>query len=142
MELTYRELAKKEVINITDGRSLGKITDLKLRFPQGVLSGIFVPARKNRGLFWFFDKSTLFIDVSRIVKIGGDVILVNVNCGDNCSPNTNLNNKPPGHACPPNCPPPCPPKCPPNLPPKSSGQEGLDLSSMFDENGRINLDDY
>ncbi len=142
MELTYSELAKKDVINIADGRCLGKIKDAKFKFPQGVLIGIFIPARKNKGFFWFLDKSTLYIDVSKIVKIGGDVILVNISCGDNCSPSTKVGKEPPPKCPPPPaCPPPCNP-CPPPCPPKHKTQETLDLSSMFDQNGRIDLDDY
>ena len=147
MELSYSELAKKDVINIADGRCLGRITNLKLQFPQGVLIGIFVPARKNRGLFWFLDKSTLYIEVSKIVKIGGDVILVNINCGDNCLPTTKVGKEQP--KCPPTtstncnpCTPPCPTPCPPPCPPKRNESQTLDLSSMFDANGRIDLDDY
>ncbi len=139
MELTYSELAKKDVINIADGRCLGKITDVKFKFPQGVLIGVFVPARKNKGFFWFFDKSTLYIEVSKIVKIGGDVILVNISCGDNCLPNTKVGKETPNKCPPP--PPHCNP-CPPPCPPKHMEKETLDLSSMFDENGRIDLDDY
>ncbi|MBO7149778.1 MAG: YlmC/YmxH family sporulation protein [Clostridia bacterium] len=139
MELTYSELAKKDVINIADGRCLGRIKDAKFKFPQGVLIGIVVPARKNKGFFWFLDKSTLYIDVSKIVKIGGDVILVNISCGDNCLPNTKVGKEPPAKCPPP--PPPCNP-CPPHCPPKQKDNETLDLSSMFDQNGRIDLDDY
>ena len=89
----------------------------------------------------------LYIDVSKIVKIGGDVILVNISCGDNCAPNVKVGKAPPKKS-PPSYPPPCPPSppncnpCPPPCPPKHSAQETLDLSSMFDENGRIDLDDY
>ena len=142
MELTYSELAKKDVINVADGRCLGKINDIKFQFPQGVIVGIYVPARKNRGFFWFLDKSTLYIEVSKIIKIGGDVILVNISCGDNCLPTTKVGKEPP-KKCPQPCPPPpnCNP-CPPPRPPKFKDNETLDLSSMFDENGRIDLDDY
>ena len=69
MELTYNELRKRDVINVVDGKCLGKITDIKLHFPQGVLVGIFVPNRKNKGLFWFLDKSTLYIEVNKIVFV-------------------------------------------------------------------------
>ena len=82
MELTYNELKKRDVINIADGRCLGRITDIKLRFPQGVLVGIFVPGRKRRGIFACFDKSEMFIEESKILKIGGDVILVDIRCKD------------------------------------------------------------
>lgn len=137
MELTYNELAKRDVINIADGRCLGRIIDIKLVFPSGKLVGIFVPGRKSRGLFRFFDKSSIYIEENRILKIGGDVILVDIRCGDNCLPSINLNAppppKPPKHN---NCAPTCPPPCPPQQ------CHGIDLSSICDKNGRIDLDDY
>ncbi len=83
MKLTFKELKEREVINVTDGRSLGKIIDLTLDFPEGKLVGITVP---GRNLSWFariFDKSTLYIDVKQILKIGGDVILVKISCNEN-----------------------------------------------------------
>ena len=54
MELSYNDLRKREVINIADGRSLGKIIDLKLIFPEGRLIGIVVPGRNLRGIFKCF----------------------------------------------------------------------------------------
>jgi len=85
MELSYNELKKRDVINISDGRCLGRIIDMRLKFPKGVLVGIVVPGRK-KGCFSFFDKSELYIDESKIVKIGGDVILVDIRCADACAP--------------------------------------------------------
>ncbi len=147
MELSYKELAKRDVINIADGRCLGRIIDMKFKFPQGVIVGIYVPARKNKGIFWFLDKSKLYIDVSKIVKIGGDVILVDIKCGDSCAENTPIGKPQKPQPCPPQhnqCPPspcsPCPPPCPPNF--NKKGQETLDLSGIFDQNGNIDLDDY
>lgn len=141
MELTYKELQKRDVINLADGRCLGRIVDARFDFPKGALIGIYVPARKNKGFFSCFDKSTLYIDVKRIKKIGGDVILVDIPCGSECLPNTSVgksDKKPPHQSCPPPCQPcsPCPPPCPPRQ------NETLDLSGIFDENGRIDLDDY
>ena len=150
MELTYKELAKRDVVNVADGRCLGRIINVKFKFPQGVIVGIYVPARKNKGIFWFLDKSTLYIDVSKIIKIGGDVILVDIKCGETCAQSTPI--KKPAKPCPPNlCPPnPCPPNsCPPNLcsPPHypqnaNNDNDSLDLSGLFDQNGNIDLDDY
>ena len=147
MELSYKELAKRDVINIADGKCLGRIIDMKFKFPQGVIVGIYVPARKNKGIFWLLDKSKLYIDVSKIIKIGGDVILVDIKCGDSCAENTPIGRPPKTQPCPPQhnqCPPspcsPCPPPCPPNF--NKKGQETLDLSGIFDQNGNIDLDDY
>ena len=80
MELSYNELRKREVINVSDGRSLGKITDIRLSFPKGVLVGISVQGRRTGFICSFFDKSEIYIDESRIIKIGGDVILVDISC--------------------------------------------------------------
>ncbi|MBE7081298.1 MAG: YlmC/YmxH family sporulation protein [Clostridiales bacterium] len=144
MELSYKELEKRDVINIADGRCLGRIIDMRFKFPQGVIVGIYVPARKNKGIFWFLDKSKLYIDVSKIIKIGGDVILVDIKCGDSCAENTSIGRPQKPQPCPPQhnqCPPsPCPPPCPPNF--NKKGQETLDLSGLFDQNGNIDLGDY
>ncbi|MBE5733446.1 MAG: YlmC/YmxH family sporulation protein [Clostridiales bacterium] len=82
MELTYSELKKRDVVNIADGRCFGRVIDLKIKFPQGVLTGIFVPGSKRRGFFAKFDKTKIFIEENKIIKIGGDVILVEVRCAD------------------------------------------------------------
>ena len=123
MELTYNELRKREVINVTDGRSLGRITDVRFDFPEGVIVGIYVPGRRLSGIFRIFDKTTIYIDESKIIKIGGDVILVDLKCGEVCSPSTRRDRHP--DVCvdkPINCPPPCPPQCPPPRPPQ--GRKG------------------
>ena len=86
MELSYRELSKRDVINIADGRCLGRIIDIKLIFPQGKLIGIVVPGKKVKGIFRCFDKSEMYIDEKNIIKIGGDVILVDIRCNEDCSP--------------------------------------------------------
>ena len=109
--------------------------------------GIFVPARKNKGIFWFLDRGALYIDVSKIIKIGGDVILVDIKCGDSCAQSTPIGNPPKPK---PPCPPPCPPICPPKHNQNSQGltnlaqnpQETLNLSGIFDQNGNIDLSDY
>lgn len=132
MELSYNELSKRDVINVADGRCLGRIIDLTLSFPRGVLTGITVPGRRNRGIFAFFDKSRIFIEVNKIIKIGGDVILVDLRCSDTCAPNVKVCEKPKR--------PTPPPK--PNLNCCNQAMETLDLSSLADENGRIDLSDY
>ena len=128
MELSFNELKKRDVINIADGKCLGRMTDLKLCFPEGILVGISVPGRKSKGIFKFFDKSEIFIDVSRIVKIGGDVILVDMRRQESCLP---PKPKPmPNQPCTPQNP--CPP--PPRPEPRSfsSNGGGIDLTGIFD----------
>ena len=134
MELTYNQLKKRDVINIVDGKCLGRIVDMKLKFPEGVLQGIFVPGRKKGFLSCVFDKSTIYIDESRIIKIGGDVILVNLS-GEMYDDKPKIENckKP----CPP---PPCPP--PPCPPPKPHHQQAIDFSVLSGGNPRIEEEDY
>jgi YlmC/YmxH family sporulation protein len=123
MKLTFNQLKKREVINVVDGKSFGNITDLELSFPSGRLSGITVMGRKCCKLFCGFSNTKLFIPESQIIKIGGDVILVNVRCGDTCIDSVNLNEKKPK---PINA---CNPICPPNQPTNKNPS----VKELFDE---------
>lgn len=157
MVLSYKELRKRDVVNMVDGRSFGKITDIKLDFPCATLKGIVVCDKKRCGLFNFWCKNEIFIDESQIVRIGGDVILVNIKHFDAETPyvveinskNTNKtqssgNRKP--EPCPP-CPKPVKPECapcPPPLtpcppPPPFPPENG---NACFGEDVRVDLDDY
>lgn len=149
MELTYNELRKRDVINVSDGRCLGRIIDMRLDFPEGILVGIVVPGRKVRGIFKLFDKSQLYIDERHILKIGGDVILVDINCGDMCADGIRLNNRsgkknnctpsyPPNK---PHCPPPCPP-CPPKNKPNCNSKEQIDFSILSGGCNQLDDEDY
>lgn len=91
MDLSYEQLRKRDVVNVADGRCFGRITDLTLSFPKGVMTGITVPARKRRWFLKFFDRNSLFIPERNILKIGGDVILVDLRCGETCETSVNLN---------------------------------------------------
>jgi len=142
MELSFNELKKRDVINISDGRCLGRITDLKLCFPEGILVGISVPGKKAKGIFKIFDKSEIFIDVNKIIKIGGDVILVDLRRSDSCLPKPNNGHHSPPRPVPPPCPPPCPPRPTPQPEPRRYGEETMDLSGLYDSNGRIDVEDY
>ena len=89
MELSFSSLRAKEVVNTKDGRKLGRVCDVALCYPENRWLGIVVPGGKG----WGRKKNDLFIDLKQIVKIGDDVILVNVG-------------EPKPHGCKPNC---CPP---------------------------------
>lgn len=118
MELSFNELKKREVININDGKSMGYITDLTLSFPAGTLTGITVPERKMNFICRLFNKSEVFIGIDNIMKIGNDVILVNLKCGDVCAENVGVGKKPQKRRNGPPCSPcnPCRPdsNCPPD----------------------------
>ena len=73
MELKFSDLRAKEVINTQDGRKLGKVCDISLCYPENRWLGVVVPGGKGFG-----KKNNLFIELRNIVRIGEDVILVNV----------------------------------------------------------------
>ncbi len=89
MELSYNELRKKEVVNTNDGKKMGRVCDLIFCYPENRVLGFVVPGSRAFGL----KKEEYFIDLKNIVKIGEDVILVNVGgrcqrpAGKNCAPN-------------------------------------------------------
>jgi YlmC/YmxH family sporulation protein len=74
MELTFSELRTKEVVNVEDGRKLGKVVDVVFSYPENRWIGIVAP----NGKAFCSKKNGLFIDMCSIVKIGDDVILVNI----------------------------------------------------------------
>ena len=93
MEMSFSELRAKEVINTADGRKLGKICDMVFCYPENKILGFIVPGNRGFGS----KKMDFFIDLKNIVKIGSDVVLVNVGCPrqttgrprsqNTCSPN-------------------------------------------------------
>ena len=85
MEITFSQLRAKEVINTQDGKKLGKVCDVVLCYPENKWLGIVAPNGRAFG----FKKNGLFIDLKQIVKIGDDVILVNIGQprkNENCCP--------------------------------------------------------
>ncbi|MDR0752315.1 MAG: YlmC/YmxH family sporulation protein [Christensenellaceae bacterium] len=76
IDYTFCELRDKEVINIADGKQLGKIVDLGLHC-GGRIHGIIVPGEK-RFLKTFVGGDSIYIPWVCLVKIGDDVILVNM----------------------------------------------------------------
>lgn len=112
MELSFSDLRTKEVVNTQDGKKLGKVCDIALCYPENKWLGIVVPG--GRGLIG--KKSALFIDLKSIVKIGEDVVLVNV--GLPCE------RKKGKHACPPPIPQPPISQPPISQPPRPTPYQG------------------
>ena len=75
METSFSELKCKFVVNVTDGRNLGKTNDVVFTYPEGRVLGIVVPG--GRGLR-LFKNNDMFISLKSIVKIGADVVLVDL----------------------------------------------------------------
>ena len=108
MEVIFSELKQKDVINVEDGKHLGKVCDIAFTFPDGKVKGFTVTGCKGFKL----TRQEIFVPLKSVLKIGEDAVLVNF--GE------------PKPAPPPKpCPPPCPPdNCPPYPPP--GGRRGTD----------------
>lgn len=72
------KLRNKEVINVTDGKSIGYVYDIEVDLDKGVIDGIVIPGEK--GLLNFFSKgeSDMVIKWDRVKTVGEDVILVDL----------------------------------------------------------------
>lgn len=79
MDYNLCDLKKKRVINIADGRDLGKITDLIISYPDGKVKSIIVPGKRAS----FFSNCELIINFSCIERIGDDAVLVKL-CPSRC----------------------------------------------------------
>jgi YlmC/YmxH family sporulation protein len=73
-ELSFCELRTKQVINVIDGKALGRIVDIVFSREGSRVIGFVVPGDK---MFKVFNKKgDLFVPYDRIVRIGIDVVLV------------------------------------------------------------------
>ncbi|MBN6185925.1 YlmC/YmxH family sporulation protein [Aneurinibacillus sp. BA2021] len=71
------EFQEKDVVNITDGKNLGQVTDLEINLQAGQVEAIVVPGKGNGKFFGLFGGGEeITIPWRNIVKIGKDVILV------------------------------------------------------------------
>ncbi len=74
LEYTFCALREKEVVNIADGKKLGRVVDMGFNC-AGKIAGIILPTDKK-----FFKNITssdnIFVPWRNVLKIGNDVILV------------------------------------------------------------------
>jgi len=75
MELSFCDLRAKEVINVCDGKRLGNVIDIIIDCRHARVCGIVVPFDKGF-LNIFKGNQDIFIPWNKIVKIGRDVVLV------------------------------------------------------------------
>lgn len=121
MEVNFSDLKQKDVININDGKNMGRVCDLSFTFPENNVVGFTVTGSKG----FRFSKQEVFIPVKQVVKIGSDAVLVKFGDGSErpkppnpCPPPCPPNNCPPNN-CPPN-------KYPPNYPPQPRDRRSYD----------------
>lgn len=73
----FSELCLKDVVNVVDGEKLGKIIDVDIDTVDGKIISITVS--KHLKLNKFFNKNEIIIPYKQVVKIGGEIIIVNYN---------------------------------------------------------------
>ncbi|HCJ57525.1 hypothetical protein SDC9_185231 [bioreactor metagenome] len=72
------ELRQKEIINISDGKRLGFVSDVEINMETGIIEAIIIPSEGK--LFRVLSKDNdILIPWTEIKKIGLDVILIDKN---------------------------------------------------------------
>lgn len=79
------ELQAKDVINIVDGRRLGGIGDLDIDLESGLIRSLIIPPT-GRLFGLLVSGEEVVIPWNQIVKIGSDVVLVDLRTGAESSP--------------------------------------------------------
>ena len=83
METTFLELKCKQVINVVDGKTLGRIIDIVMDIKSCKILGLIVPSPTSGWLSCFKSGKEIFIPFECICKIGVDVILVELYINNN-----------------------------------------------------------
>ncbi len=78
MEISFSLLRSKEIVNIFDGKRLGRAVDIVFEKETAKIMGVVVPAEKKL----FRKQEDIFIPIELIRKIGEDVILVKLSPTD------------------------------------------------------------
>jgi sporulation protein, ylmC/ymxH family len=76
--LSTEGIKNKEVINISDGRSLGYVGDIEVNLEQGRIEGIVLPGERRLFGLWGNAEEDIVIRWENIKTIGDDVILVEI----------------------------------------------------------------
>lgn len=76
METSYSELRCKQVINVVDGKCLGRLIDIVLDVKTCKILGLVVPSPSCNSWSLFRKGKEIFVPFHCICKIGVDVILI------------------------------------------------------------------
>ena len=82
--MSLSELQDKDVVNVRDGRVLGRVMDLTFCAHDGEVQAIVVPAHTGLLQLLRGEKNGLVIPWRQIECIGDDVILVCMDDADRC----------------------------------------------------------
>jgi YlmC/YmxH family sporulation protein len=78
MEISFCSLKSKCVINISDGKNLGNITDVIIDTCTSKVLAIVVPTQSKNFFNIFKSNNNIIIPYNHICKIGEDTILVDI----------------------------------------------------------------
>nr|MDD6336250.1 YlmC/YmxH family sporulation protein [bacterium] len=70
----YISLSTKEVVNVRDGRRLGRVIDLEMNLSTGQVEAVVVADDKRRS--FFKPRDEFIVPWAQICKVGDDCILV------------------------------------------------------------------
>ena len=73
-DIAFGELRCKEVVNVIDGKCLGRVNDIVFSRTAARVTGLIVPG--DRKFHILRKREDMFIPFDRVCKIGVDVILV------------------------------------------------------------------
>ena len=75
MEISLEELKEKEIINLSNGKNLGQISDIVVDLKKNLILGFIIEGNKK-----LFKKSDeIYISLSQILTVGDDVVLIRLN---------------------------------------------------------------
>ena len=75
--MNLSDLQLKEIIDISSGRRLGSIVDVVVD-SRGSIIKMMLDNRKNRSKLFSSNKEDIYIEWKNIIKLGDDIILVDV----------------------------------------------------------------
>ncbi|MCD7728420.1 MAG: PRC-barrel domain-containing protein [Clostridia bacterium] len=74
MEFSYNSVKKMDVVNISDGKHLGKTCDVIFDYPENRIQGFYVTGGKG----FHLTRQDIFLPLSAVIRIGEDVILTDI----------------------------------------------------------------
>lgn len=80
--LKISEIQTKEIINISDGKVLGHLSDIDIDLESGKIEEIIIGGTGKMLSFLGGKETEIVIPWSNIVKIGSDVVLVRLETKD------------------------------------------------------------
>lgn len=76
--MLYTNLKNLDVVNVNDGNKVGKISDIEIDCNNGIVASLTILTVSKVKSF-FRGESTIVVPWEKIVKIGDEVIIININ---------------------------------------------------------------